>query len=115
MGLPPNHPWMITTQTAAVMSALKVVKLSSDLDWRSWELAMQEVATLGGWADRIYVQGYRASDDLNKAAYMFLRSACSPQVKELIVAVPNAFDAYTVLRNALGPESAAAKARLATQ
>lgn len=108
---------MKINQTAGVMSALKVVKLSSDLDWRSWELAIQEVAVLGGWADRIYVKqyGFEAKDDLNQAAYMFLRSACSPQVKELIVTVPNAHEAYAVLRNALGPESAAAKARAANQ
>jgi len=105
-------------QAAAIMTALKVGKLSGSANWRSWQLAIQEAATLCQWDDALY-RAPRLNESVNyettMAIYAWLRSTCIAEVKEHIVHAQSPYQAYQILRLTFGPESAEGKRYAAEQ
>ncbi|GAA5945239.1 hypothetical protein JCM3775_001889 [Rhodotorula graminis] len=106
--------WATRVSLAAqVMTAFKVNKLSGSANWRSWELAIDEVARVCGWKDTLEHENDCWDPQYPcvpcQAVYPMLRSTCTVEVKEHIAGVTCAKKAYAILHNTFGPASVEGK------
>lgn len=105
------------------VQTVRVPRLTPHGDWHEWVLAVEEAATLGGWADVLYGRRPRPEstpwappsatllkeqakwDEENQRAYLLLRSLCDYTVKMTMGDETCAARVYVGLRKRYGSSS----------